>query len=73
MTTTNVAFDQALWDSIEAHFDAGDLDTEYAEYIMEHTDAMVGNGDMLLGVMEGMKYANDFIDFTYRQRMAKTG
>jgi hypothetical protein len=34
---------------------------------------MVGNGDMLLVVMEGMKHANDFIDFTYRQRMAKTG
>lgn len=37
-----------------------ELDDAYAEYIMDHTDAFIGNGDMLIKAMESGNYFDGF-------------
>lgn len=50
---------------LEQLFEAGDLDDEYAEYIMQHSagDLLICNGDMLIAAMEDGYLADKFIDF----------
>lgn len=47
----------------DSKFDEGMLDEEYAEYIMEHGDRPIGNGDMLICAMEDMYMADSFKDY----------
>ena len=46
-------------------FENGDLDDQYAEYIMEHSagDRLICNGDMLIMAMEDGYLADDFLDY----------
>ena len=48
----------------EVAFDDGDLDEQYAEYIMEHAggDRVICNGDTLLEAMEAFYLFEDFKD-----------
>lgn len=50
---------------IETSFNNGDLDEEYAEFIMERSkgDRVICNGDTLLTAMEDGYLADDFIDY----------
>lgn len=43
----------------EDAFDRGDLDDEYAEFLMK-SDLPIGNGDMLIEAMESHKYLDSF-------------
>lgn len=47
----------------DSKFDEGMLDEEYAEYIMEHGDRPICNGDMLIVAMEDMYMADSFKDY----------
>ena len=47
-------------DQFEQMVDNGYLDSEYSDYIMNCTDAMVGNGDMLISAIESGKYYEGF-------------
>ncbi len=51
-------------DQVEVAFENGDLDEQYAEYIMEHAggDRIICNGDTLTCAMEDLYLAEDFID-----------
>jgi hypothetical protein len=40
-----------------------ELDDQYSDYLMNHTDARIGNGTMLINVMERGDYYDDFKDF----------
>ena len=44
----------------DAAYDAGKLDAEYAEYIMEHSNHHIGNGHMLTAAMERGDLYDDF-------------
>ena len=48
-----------------SHYEFGDLDEEYADYIMKHAagDRVICNGDTLLEAMEDGYLFDDFIDF----------
>ena len=39
-----------------------ELDYQYSDYLMNHTNARIGNGDMLINVMERGDYYDDFKD-----------
>ena len=45
-------FDIKKWDSIRIAAENGDFDDEYANFLMNNTDLMIGNGDMLITAME---------------------
>lgn len=47
----------------ELLMDKNALDDEYAEYISNHTDAIIGNGDMLIEAMESCKYYEGFKEY----------
>lgn len=49
-------------DEFEDLFADGDLDDEYAEYIMEH--GSIGNGEMLIHAMESHDFYEDFKEHT---------
>lgn len=40
-----------------------ELDDQYSEFLMNHTDARIGNGTMLINVIESGKYYDDFKDY----------
>lgn len=42
-------------------FDAGELQGEYADYLMKHSDKPIYNGDMLLTFMEEGYLAFEFL------------
>lgn len=50
--------------ALEQAFEAGDLDGEYAEYIMQHSagERLICNGDDLIRAMESGYCRDDFID-----------
>jgi hypothetical protein len=50
---------------IQDKVEAGDYDTEYAEYIMDHGhgDRVICNGNTLVLAMEDFYLWEDFIDF----------
>jgi hypothetical protein len=46
-------------------FEAGDIDTEYADYIMakgDPTEKLICNGDSLIGAMEEGYLLDDFLE-----------
>ena len=47
-------------DEFELKFGRGDLDNEYADFLMFKTDELIGNGEMLLRAMESGKYIDQF-------------
>lgn len=51
-------------EQVELAFDNGDLDEQYADYIMENCagDRVICNGDTLIDAMEDLYLAEDFID-----------
>ena len=55
-------------DEFEKAFDNGSLDDEYAEFLMTKTDAMIGNGDMLIAAMEQHLYFDSFMDSMIGER-----
>lgn len=58
-------FDIKKWDSIRIAAENGDFDDEYANFLMNNTDLMIGNGDMLITAMENSACWDDFVDFLY--------
>ena len=50
---------------VELDCESGKYDTEYAEYIMEHSpgDRIICDGDMLIIAMEEGYLYDDFVDF----------
>lgn len=50
-------------------FEAGELDDEYAEYIINHShgDRIICNGDTLIAAMEDGYLAESFIDHLEKQ------
>ena len=50
----------------EAEFEAAmekyELDYQFSDYLMNHTNARIGNGDMLIEAMESGDYYDDFKD-----------
>lgn len=50
-------------EQVEVAYDAGKLDAEYAEYIMEHAagDRVICNGDTLTAAMEDQYLLEDFL------------
>ena len=51
-------------EDFENKMDRGELDYEYAEYLMEHR--VVGNGEMLIRLMERNELYDDFKDYMTR-------
>lgn len=47
--------------SIREKAENGALDDAYAEYIQAHSDRLIGNGDMLLGLMEEGHLFEEFV------------
>lgn len=59
MTPKYKTFEEA-----EAAFDAGDLESEYAQFIMDNAggDRIICNGDTLISAIEDMYLYDSFID-----------
>jgi len=55
--------------NIEAKVEAGDYDSEYAEFIMDNCggDRIVCNGDTLIEAMESGYLFDEFVDFLENQ------
>lgn len=51
------------YEEVEYKFDRGELDDQYAEYIM--ANALIGNGTMLINAMESGEYIDGFLDYYY--------
>ena len=49
-------------DQFDSAMERGDLDDKYADYLMFRTDALIGNGEMLLAAMESGRYYDSFKD-----------
>ncbi len=58
---------QMAYDQTWARFEAGELENEYAEYIMTHGIRAIGNGDMLTKAMEDQYLAEAFIQWKANQ------
>ena len=50
-------------DEFEKAMDKSELDYQYSDYIILHTDARIGNGDMLIEAMESGNYYDGFRDW----------
>ena len=50
-------------DEFEKAMDKYELDYQYSEYLMNKTNARIGNGDALIRVMESGDYYDDFKDY----------
>lgn len=47
-------------DEFDAAFEAFELETEYAQFIMANGDRPIGNGDMLIEAMESLYLYEEF-------------
>lgn len=47
----------------EEKFDKNFLDEEYSDYLMNNTDAFIGNGDMLIRAIESGNHYEGFKDY----------
>lgn len=50
-------------DEFEKAMDRYELDNEYSDYLVNKTDARIGNGDDLIRVMERGDYYDSFKDY----------
>ena len=55
-------------EDFESDMNKYDLDDEYSDYLMNHTDARVGNGHQLIVAMERGDYYESFKDYTIGAR-----
>jgi len=51
----------AAYEIAEALYDTGDLDDQYAKWLMEPGRHLIGNGDMLLDLIEAQTGLEDFL------------
>lgn len=51
-------------EDFENDMDRYRLDDEYSDYLMNKTDARIGNGDQLIAVIERGDYYESFKDYT---------
>lgn len=47
-------------EEFEKAMDRYELESEYSDYLINHTNAFIGNGDMLIRVMERGTYYDEF-------------
>lgn len=57
--------------AFENDIDNGNLDDEYSEFLMNHTDAMIGNGDQLIRAIEDGNYYESFKEWYLNGGMRK--
>lgn len=57
--------------AFENDVDRGNLDDEYSEYLCNHSNAMIGNGDQLIRAIEGGHYYESFKEWYLNGGMKK--
>jgi hypothetical protein len=51
----------------EKAMDSYELEYQYSDFLSNHTDARIGNGDMLIRIMERGDYYDSFKDFMCKE------
>jgi hypothetical protein len=53
-------------DEFDEKFDKGELDDEYADYLVRVSDARIGNGKMLIEAMEKFEQFEEFKEWSLK-------